>query len=275
MRIALNVRLRSNMDKAINILDLNELHHRTRDRVRDLGEVFTPEKYVENMLDLLSKGKRGFWSDEQVSFFEPCCGHGNIVLAIYKRRLEAIYKKALYEFGKEAPYYAVANSINTLWAIDIDSNNVENCRTRIFAVTLNFLRDKVGLKSDSLLFTRKKDFLAHILSAIKWHIDENETLSALSREPEARVNAQKTRSGEKWVAEHGHHPINFHQTWAYFYLECEEEDTIPVEYQRAIRFIDGLLTGSSRGFSDFSFAKFVLTPGKNKASDVKGVPFHD
>ena len=77
-----------------NIVDLEKLFHRSKDRIRDLGEVFTPDSYVEEMLDLLAKDKRGMWSDEEISFFEPCSGHGNIVLPIYKRRLEGIYKKA-------------------------------------------------------------------------------------------------------------------------------------------------------------------------------------
>ncbi|MFN8369586.1 MAG: hypothetical protein U0T83_03050 [Bacteriovoracaceae bacterium] len=124
------------------IIDLEKLFHRSKDRIKDLGEVFTPESYVEDMLNLLAKDNRGLWSDEEISFFEPCAGHGNIVLAIYKRRLEAIYKKAvsqgLSNKTDEAPFYAVANAINTLWAIDIDSKNVENCRSRILSTTLNF-----------------------------------------------------------------------------------------------------------------------------------------
>lgn len=252
-----------------SIIELNSLAHRSRERIRELGEVFTPEKYVEDMLDLLSKGRKGFWGDEQISFFEPCCGHGNIVIPIYRRRLDAIYKKSLNEIGKEAPYYTVANAINTLWAIDIDSKNVEHCRTRVFAVTLDFLRNKIGPQSDSILFSRKKDFLAHLLSAIKWQIDENETLSALSSDSEAKSNSQKTKFGTKWVEEHGHHPINFQETWADFYSECEEKDTVPVEYKRAIRFIDGILSGNSRGYDDFSFAKFLLNPKNRKISHIK------
>src|SRR4051812_561909 len=107
-----------------NIVSLDNLFHRSRERIKDLGEVFTPEKYVEDMLDLFCKDKRGLWADEDVSFFEPTCGHGNFVIAIYKRRVEAIYKKALSQQIRDPALYAVANAINTLWAIDIDSKNV-------------------------------------------------------------------------------------------------------------------------------------------------------
>lgn len=177
---SLFVGLVSTGDRAMsNIVDLKNLFHRSKERIKDLGEVFTPESYVEDMLNLLAKDKRGLWSDEGVSFFEPCCGHGNIVLSIYKRRLDSIYRKALQQGVREAAYYTVANALNTLWAIDIDPKNVENCRSRVLSATLDFLKTKLEIKSNTVLLSKKRDFFAHVLSAIKWHIDENETLSAL------------------------------------------------------------------------------------------------
>ena len=71
-------------------IDLGKLFHRSRARIRDFGEVFTPDKYVEDMLDLLGKDCKNIWRNERYVFFEPCCGYGNIVLAIYRRRLEAL-----------------------------------------------------------------------------------------------------------------------------------------------------------------------------------------
>jgi type I restriction-modification system DNA methylase subunit len=57
-----------------NIVDLEKLFHRSKDRIKDLGEVFTPESYVEGMLDLLAKDKRGLWSDEETTFLNPAQG---------------------------------------------------------------------------------------------------------------------------------------------------------------------------------------------------------
>ncbi len=248
-----------------NIVDLEKLFHRSKDRIRDLGEVFTPDSYVEEMLDLLAKDKRGLWSDEEISFFEPCSGHGNIVLPIYRRRLEGIYKKATAQgLGKtnEAPYYAVANALNTLWAIDIDKKNVENCRSRVLSATLDFLKTKLQIKSDTLLFSKKRDFFAHILSAIKWHIDENETLSALSNPENAKASANLTKSGAKWFSQNGHQPMDFDLSWVNFYESCEASKTIPLEYERSLRFIDAILSGKLRGFEDYEFAKAVVEISK-------------
>ena len=173
------------------------LNHRSKKRIQDLGEVFTPEAYVEEMLDLLAKDKKNFWSDEDVVFFEPCCGHGNIVLPIYRRRLEAIYKKALAQgFGKtkEAPLYAVANALNTLWAIDIDEKNVENTRSRVLHESIEFLKYKLNINNNLTLISKNKEFFSHVLSALRWHIDENETLSALSSDKNAKASANMTKA---------------------------------------------------------------------------------
>ena len=97
-----------------NILKLESLFQRTKERVKGLGEVFTPDKYVESMLDLLSADNENFWSSEDNVFFEPSCGHGNIVTAIYKRRLLEIYKVNFQKYSKNTAYYAVSNALNTI-----------------------------------------------------------------------------------------------------------------------------------------------------------------
>lgn len=249
-----------------NIVDLEKLFHRSKDRIRDLGEVFTPDSYVEEMLNLLAKDKRGLWSDEEISFFEPCSGHGNIVLPIYKRRLDGIYKKASSQGMKsnEAAWYAVANALNTLWAIDIDEKNVENCRSRVLSATLEFLKNKLDIRNDVALLSKKRDFFAHVMSAIKWHIDVNETLSALSKAETAKASANLTRSGEKWFSQNGHNQMNFDLTWVRFYESCESTKTIPLEFERSLRLVDGILAGKVRGLEDFEFAKAVIVIETNQ-----------
>jgi hypothetical protein len=241
--------------------NLSLLNHRSKKRIQDLGEVFTPESYVEEMLDLLAKNKKNFWSDEDIVFFEPCCGHGNIVLPIYKRRLEAIYKKAITNgFGKskEAPLYALANAINTLWAIDIDSENIENTRSRVLHESIVFLMNKFNFNNKLSLISKHKEFFAHLMSALKWHIDENETLSALSTDKDAKGNACLTKSGSKWFSQNGHHELDFDLTWVSFYESCEKSKTVPLEYERSVKFIQAIISGKLKGFEDFNFAKAVL-----------------
>lgn len=241
-----------------HVISLEGLFHRSKERIRDLGEVFTPEKYVEDMLDLLAKGKRGYWANEDNVFFEPCCGHGNIVLAIYKRRLDALYKKSLASYGREASFYAVANAINTLWAIDIDAKNVENCRTRVLYLTLEFLQAKLFYDNAYTLIEDHQDFFAHMLAAVKWQIFENETLSSLSDEPNAQ--AQLTNSGKHWYSRNGHHKMEFDLTWAKFYEECETHNLESIEFEKAYKFIESLSSKRLKFAKDFKFAESLLMP---------------
>mgnify|MGYP001591938495 CR=1 FL=1 len=189
---------------------MSGLSHRSKKRIKELGEVFTPSAYVDDMLDLLSKDQPDIWGDAEVSFFEPCCGNGNFVIAIYARRLGALYNKALSELSSfDAAYSAVANAIDTLWAIDIDGLNVAETRARVMTTTMEFLTDKLNgaqIEEGKLFF---------IKCAIDWHIHENECLSALTIDTvEAQKEAKKTKAGAKWFEENGHHPIDFELTWA-------------------------------------------------------------
>lgn len=241
-----------------NIVSLESLFHRSKKRIKDLGEVFTPERYVADMLDLLSKGKRGFWANENNVFFEPCCGHGNIVLAVYKRRLEAIYRKNLAQFSKEASFYAVANALNSLWAIDIDEENIESCRTRVLFLTIQFLKSKLNYESEIDLIKDNEDFFTHVLASIKWQVYENETLSSLSSKEKYIENGSKTKSGKKWVLDFEHHEIDFESTWANFFESCEEKNLVPIDYERSSRFISGLLNKRKKNIHDFKFAEFLF-----------------
>src|SRR5207253_222357 len=66
---------------------------KSKDRVADHGEVFTPEWLVEKMLNLV-KGE-----SERIDsrFLEPACGSGNFLVGVLKRKLAAVEAK----YGKQ------------------------------------------------------------------------------------------------------------------------------------------------------------------------------
>src|SRR5689334_14375824 len=65
---------------------------KSKKRVADHGEVFTPRWLVEKMLDLV-KGE-----SERIDcrFLEPACGSGNFLVPVLQRKLAAVEVK----FGK-------------------------------------------------------------------------------------------------------------------------------------------------------------------------------
>lgn len=236
--------------------------HRSKDRIREMGEVFTPETYVDEMLDLMAKDKRGLWGNDNVVFFEPTCGHGNFVVAIYKRRLSAFYKKVLSNNSAESALYAVANSINTLWAVDIDFKNVNHCRERILELTVQFLLEKTGFSNVQSLIKKHTDFFTHLLCATSWHIHENEMISSLSNDDISILQASKTKFGKKWHHKNGHHPIEFDLSWVDYFENCESNDLVPLDFEKSERFIKNAISGNSRGLNNFTFAK-CLTQKEN------------
>lgn len=104
-------------------------HIKSKERVRNLGEVYTNEREVSAMLDLIPIKKE----DEIIGlkFLEPACGNGNFLVAILERKLSRVNKKygaaalGIYEFY-------IIRSITTLYGIDISEENILEARERLF-----------------------------------------------------------------------------------------------------------------------------------------------
>ena len=114
--------------KKINKKPAPDSQVKTRKRVSDHGEVFTSEREVNAMLDLVKQETLRIDS----RFLEPACGTGNFLVEILCRKLAVIeshYKKSQLEFER----YAVI-AISSIYGIDILEDNVEECRERLFAI---------------------------------------------------------------------------------------------------------------------------------------------
>lgn len=95
---------------------------KSKARVKNLGEVFTPEFLVNDMLDALPEA---VWEPGR-TFFEPACGNGNFLVAVASRKLAT----------GEAPL----DVLRTIYAVDIMEDNVKEARTRVL--------DVLGLSGD-------------------------------------------------------------------------------------------------------------------------------
>lgn len=101
---------------------------KSRKRVADHGEVFTGEKEVNAMLDLVKH------ETERVDsrFLEPACGNGNFLAEVLRRKLKVVdsrYKKSQIEWEKNALI-----AIATIYGVDILEDNAEECRSRLFDI---------------------------------------------------------------------------------------------------------------------------------------------
>ena len=95
---------------------------KSKQRVADHGEVFTPAWMVEAMLDLVKDETERIDS----RFLEPACGSGNFIVQILKRKLAAVELK----FGKsdfERQHYALLG-LMCIYGIELLVDNIAECR---------------------------------------------------------------------------------------------------------------------------------------------------
>lgn len=106
---------------------------KSKKRVADHGEVFTPPWLVEKMLDLV----RGETERIDARFLEPACGSGNFLVPILQRKLAAVELK----FGKadfEKRHYALL-AVMCAYGIELLEDNIVECRANMLEVFADFL----------------------------------------------------------------------------------------------------------------------------------------
>ena len=107
---------------------MTERQVKSRQRVADHGEVFTAEREVNAMLDLVKQETERIDS----TFLEPACGNGNFLAEIIRRKLavvDAQYKRFPADWEK----YSVM-AMMSIYGVDILPDNVAECRERLFGI---------------------------------------------------------------------------------------------------------------------------------------------
>lgn len=107
---------------------------KSKERVADHGEVFTPEWMVEAMLDLVKDETHRIDS----RFLEPACGSGNFLVPILRRKLAEVELK----YGKsdfERRQYSLL-ALMCIYGIELLPDNVAECRGNVLAVLSQYLR---------------------------------------------------------------------------------------------------------------------------------------
>lgn len=106
---------------------------KSKQRVADHGEVFTPAWMVEAMLDLVKDETERIDS----RFLEPACGSGNFLVKVLQRKLTAVELK----YGKSAferRHYALY-AIMCIYGIELLSDNITECRATMLEILAEYL----------------------------------------------------------------------------------------------------------------------------------------
>jgi hypothetical protein len=106
---------------------------KSKRRVADHGEVFTPQWLVEKMLDLV----KGETERIDSRFLESACGSGNFLVPVLQRKLAAVEVK----FGKsdfERQHYALL-AVMCIYGIELLLDNITECRANLLEVFAGYL----------------------------------------------------------------------------------------------------------------------------------------
>jgi len=106
---------------------------KSKQRVADHGEVFTPTWLVEVMLDLVKD------ESERVDarFLEPACGSGNFLVQVLRRKLAAVERK-FSRSDFERQHYALL-ALMCVYGIEILADNVMECRANMLEILADYL----------------------------------------------------------------------------------------------------------------------------------------
>jgi hypothetical protein len=99
---------------------------KSKERVQQHGEVFTNEREVKAMLDMVKQQSKSITA----TFLEPACGDGNFLVEILRRKLDSV--KRLYKQDKRKFELNSLRAVASIYGVDIQQDNVEEARARLF-----------------------------------------------------------------------------------------------------------------------------------------------
>lgn len=101
---------------------------KSKKRVADHGEVFTAEREVKAMCDLVKQETERIES----RFLEPACGNGNFLAEVLSRKLTVVKKR----YGKSPTDYEKYSvlAVTSIYGVELLADNAAECRERLFAL---------------------------------------------------------------------------------------------------------------------------------------------
>ena len=139
---------------------------KSKKRVADHGEVFTNDREVNAMLDMVKHETERIDS----RFLEPACGNGNFLAEVLRRKLKVVDQRYANNQMDWERYAVIA--VSSIYGVDILEDNAQECRVRLYQIfddlytshfkdkckedcrrSIRFLFDRNILWGDALDFT--------------------------------------------------------------------------------------------------------------------------
>lgn len=151
---------------------MSEKQIKSKKRVAEHGEVFTAEREVNAMLDLVNDETERIES----TFLEPACGEGAFLIKILERKMAVVKKKYGQNEHDYEKYSIVA--LTSLYGVDLLNDNAQICRNRLFEYWNNeYSKNCKSIANDSVRDAAKyileKNILVGNALTLKM-VDENQ-----------------------------------------------------------------------------------------------------
>lgn len=136
------------------------------------------------MLDLVDKelDKENIWEYIDKTYLEPSCGNGNFLIRILDRKLQVVQKlpKEQWELG-------LLHSLSTIYAVDIQGDNVAESKERLIELIKNGSVDVLELqdKEKKPFHFEKYELTDELERVIRFILDLN-------------IQQGNTLTGKKW-----------------------------------------------------------------------------
>ena len=132
---------------------INKKLTKSRSRIRDHGEVFTPDFIVEDMLNLVKHETERIES----RFLESACGDGNFLIKVLERKLELVekrYKRSQFDYERNSLI-----AISSIYGIELLDDNVLEARKRLYHFFVEKYKKRYKTKINQLLLDNIKFIL--------------------------------------------------------------------------------------------------------------------
>ena len=116
---------------------MSDLLIRSKKRVKDLGEVFTPPHIVNEMLDLVKDEVKKINS----RVLEPSCGTGNFLIEILARKMVTVVDT--FTRSDDVEFYTLY-ALSSIYGVDIAPDNVADSKERMKQVIGKFAPQLLG-----------------------------------------------------------------------------------------------------------------------------------
>lgn len=164
---------------------------KSKSRVRDHGEVYTPDFIVEAMLALIPEQTIRM----DARFLEPACGNGNFLIAILTKKIQHLLLDKYAKLHQEYFEQNLLVAVGSIYGVDLLADNIYQAQERLFTLVE---------KTYHKLFKKKikADFLQTIHFILSKNIIQGDALSLRNSENQPLCFSQRTQVGNGKIKRH-------------------------------------------------------------------------